>query len=476
MSKLKHHGNKISRFYQLKKINTKKNLFFIFLILLLFLLTTNSFNKKNIIPNQENILKVITRISPNTYIEGDEGPNGFEYALLENFADYIDHDLKIITTDSLKELTFQLENQKADFASAALSKTTLKTNKLISSLPYLDDETYLIYNVAKSKPKKLNDLVNKEIVVVSNSDHSLFLQELKKDYPKIHWKEQDHLDYVDILNKINQFEIDYTLINKKEFILHQGFFPKLKMAFQIGNNSSLAWGFVSKKYNPYILESANFYLKKIKENGFLKKLEEQYYGQAINIKQQDANEFSMKIQSTLPNFIDDFKLIASKYNISWQLLASISYQESRWNPLAKSRTGVRGLMMLTLPTAKEVGVSNRLDPIQSLDGGAKYFLKLKERLPKKILEPDRTWLALAAYNVGLGHLEDARIITKARGGDPDSWYAIKESLPLLTQEKWYLKTKHGYARGYEPVHYVQNIRQYFNVLNNQLFKNIYRKE
>ena len=120
--------------------------------------------------------------------------------------------------------------------------------------------------------------------------------------------------------------------------------------------------------------------------------------------------------------------------------------------------------MLTLPTAKEVGVTDRLDPDQSLRGGAYYLNNLKSRLPKKIVEPDRTWFALAAYNVGFGHLEDARVITQKRGGDPSSWYDVKQSLPLLTQKKWYSKTRYGYARGYEPVQYVQHIRHYQNVL------------
>ena len=142
-------------------------------------------------------------------------------------------------------------------------------------------------------------------------------------------------------------------------------------------------GFFIGKIN--LLEVANKFLTQINKDGSLEKLEEQYYGQAINLKQQDANEFSNRIKNSLPELIDSFKLVASRHNISWQLLAAISYQESRWNTLAKSRTGVRGLMMLTLPTAKEVGVTNRLDPMQSLDGGAKYFLKLKKDYQKIFL-------------------------------------------------------------------------------------------
>ncbi|MCW9016578.1 MAG: transglycosylase SLT domain-containing protein, partial [Kangiellaceae bacterium] len=124
----------------------------------------------------------------------------------------------------------------------------------------------------------------------------------------------------------------------------------------------------------------------------------------------------------------------------------------------------RGMMMLTLRTAKQLGISNRLDPKQSIEGGAKYFRKVKKRVPDRIVEPDRTWFALAGYNVGWGHVEDARIITQQQGADPDKWSDVKERLPLLQKKKWYKKTKHGYARGAEPVRYVTNIRRYYDVL------------
>ena len=159
-----------------------------------------------------------------------------------------------------------------------------------------------------------------------------------------------------------------------------------------------------------------------------------------------------------------FKKAAEDVEIDWRLLAAIGYQESLWNERAKSPTGVRGLMMLTQTTAKQMKVKNRLDPAQSIRGGSKYFARVHSRVPAQITEPDRTWFALAAYNVGFGHVEDARIITETRGGDPDRWIDVKENLPLLARKKWYKKTKYGYARGWEPVKYVENIRQYYEYL------------
>jgi membrane-bound lytic murein transglycosylase F len=146
------------------------------------------------------------------------------------------------------------------------------------------------------------------------------------------------------------------------------------------------------------------------------------------------------------------------------LPASVAYQESHWDPDAVSPTGVRGIMMLTQATARHIGIDKRTDPLQSIQGGAKYLKRLYAKIPDRIGEPDRTWFALAAYNIGFGHLEDARIITQTRGGDPDKWIDVKQNLPLLARKKWYRQTEHGYARGYEPVRYVENIRSYYDVL------------
>ncbi len=178
----------------------------------------------------------------------------------------------------------------------------------------------------------------------------------------------------------------------------------------------------------------------------------------------NMHTFMMYILERLPKYRALFERLAGEHDLDWRLLAAIAYQESHWNPEAVSPTGVRGLMMLTRDTAKHVGIKNRSDPEQSVIGGAKYFKIVKKKIPKRIPEPDRTWLALASYNVGFGHLEDARILTQRAGGNPDSWQEVKKRLPLLSVQKWHSKTKHGYARGHEPVKYVRNIRTYYSIL------------
>ena len=186
--------------------------------------------------------------------------------------------------------------------------------------------------------------------------------------------------------------------------------------------------------------------------------------QAENFSVAGSQRFGQLVDTRLPNYEPLFREAAEKFGFDWHLLAAVAYQESHWNPKARSPTGVRGLMMLTLTTAREMKISNRLDPQQSLTGGAAYLSKLRVRLPDRINEPDRTLLALAAYNVGFGHMEDARILTQRNGQDPDQWEHVRQHLPKLSNKQYYPALKYGYARGNEPVIYVDNIRYYTRYL------------
>ena len=164
--------------------------------------------------------------------------------------------------------------------------------------------------------------------------------------------------------------------------------------------------------------------------------------------------------------------IAKEFRLDWQLLAAIAYQESHWDPKAKSPTGVRDDD--AHPTdRKEVGVKDRLDAEQSLRGGARFLRNLLRRLPNDIEDPDRTWMALAAYNVGMAHLEEARRLTEGKGGDPHLWQDVRERLPDLQNPKIYPHLRHGFARGQEAVTYVDNIRHYQSTL---ALQNIPRKQ
>ena len=150
--------------------------------------------------------------------------------------------------------------------------------------------------------------------------------------------------------------------------------------------------------------------------------------------------------------------------IDWRLIAAIAYQESHWDPEAISPTGVRGMMMLTAHTADMMEVVDRHDARSSVLGGAHYYLRVRSKVPERIREPDRSWLAVAAYNLGFGHLEDARILTQFQGADPDQWDEVRERLPLLSDKAWFSRVQRGFAPGQTAVTYVDNVRRYYEIL------------
>lgn len=416
---------------------------------------------QQVIDNGELI--VLTRNSPTTYYQGPDGPAGLEYDMAKMFADELGVELTIIVPGSLNELLAGIENGVGQFAAAGLTVTEDRKEFFRFSPSYQEITEQLIYNKTHRRPKTVKDLIGSNIEVVAFSSHTGTLIALKDKHPKLNWKENTELESEELLQLVADGVIDYTIADSNEFLLNKRFMLNLKSAFNISEPRQLAWAFpISDDSSLYA--AAGKFINKIKENGELTRLIEKNYGHAENLDYVGTVVFQRHVAQRLPEYQQMFIDAASQHDLDWRMVAAIGYQESHWNPEAVSPTGVRGIMMLTQRTAADLGVKNRLDPKSSIEGGAKYFAQSKQRIPDKISEPDRTWMALAAYNVGFGHVQDARIITRQQGKDPDTWRDLKQHLPLLAKRKWYKKTRFGYARGWEPVRYVENIRSYYDLL------------
>jgi membrane-bound lytic murein transglycosylase F len=321
----------------------------------------------------------------------------------------------------------------------------------------------VIYRNGRSRPTSVKGLVGKKIMVLKGSSHADQLAELKKQNPGLEYEESDAVEVVDLLRMVDEGQIDLTLVDSNELAMNQVYFPNVRVAFDLGDTRDQRWAVAAGEDNS-LLNEINEFLDKSQKNGTLQRLKDRYYGHVDVLGYVGAYTFAQHLQQRLPKYEKHFKTSSKVEQVDWRLLAAIGYQESMWQPEVTSKTGVRGLMMLTQRTAQAMGVSNRLDPKQSIQGGAKYFMLVKDQLDDSIKEPDRTWFALAAYNVGSGHLEDARTLARREGLNPNKWLDVKKMLPRLSQKQWYSKTKYGYARGGEPVHFVANIRRYYDIL------------
>ncbi len=412
----------------------------------------------------EGSLKIVTRNGPTTYYENRGSGTGFEYVLAKMFAKHLDVELKVIPVYGIDELFIHLEKGRADIAAASLTPSPERSRTFEFGPTYMKVRQFVIYRRGIAFADTAEDLIGKRLRVMNNSSQEETLIALQEEHPELSWDAPPKLETTDLLEQLENGEIDFTVIDSNEYITNKGFYPQLRVAFSIGEPGALAWALSNKYDNTRLMAELDKFFKKLRQSGELASLVERFYGHNESNTQINSQTFVQNVESRLPEYKDLIEEVALEYQIDWRLLAAISYQESYWNPRAVSPTGVKGMMMLTRNTAKEMGVSYRFDARQSLRGGARYFKRMYQLMPDEITEPDRSWFALAAYNIGRGHLEDARVLTEQLGGNPNQWKDVKERLPLLRQRKYFSKTRYGFARGDEAVHYVQNIRHYYSLL------------
>jgi membrane-bound lytic murein transglycosylase F len=408
-------------------------------------------------------LHVITRNAPAIYYEGREGLLGLEYELAQLFAQDLGVELDLKVASTRGQILSALDNNYTNLAAAFMVSSEGRSERYQYSVPYMSTAPLVVYRYGSPRPRKIEDLMGKRIAVVSDSYHSEELATLAENHPELTWQKLN-IETIDLMKMVQDKSIDFAIVTSAELDIHQSFYPIVKEAFALGAPQNISWYF-PRNTDLSLISRANNFFNRIAEDGTLMYLKERYFGHLKQLNYVGARTFIKHANGRLPQYTKSFKKFSEQYGVDWRLMAALGYQESHWRARAVSPTGVRGLMMLTQPTAKEMGISNRLHPIESIKGGVKYFAKTKKRIPDRIPEPDRTWLALAAYNVGFGHMEDARILCEKADKNPDKWADVKECLPWLEKKQYYAKTKHGYARGKEPVSYVQNIRRYYDVLN-----------
>ncbi|HET7370053.1 MAG TPA: membrane-bound lytic murein transglycosylase MltF [Gammaproteobacteria bacterium] len=410
------------------------------------------------------VLRVVTRNSPTTFYFGPRGPAGFEYDLARLFAEDIGVRLEVYAPLSLTDVLNAVRDGYADIAAAGLSVTRTREQHLRFGPPYQYVTQKVIYRYGEPRPDSPAELVDHSLMVVADSSHAERLEALHKQYPKLEWLASDAVESEELLAQVAHGDLDYTVADSNEFALDRRYYPELRAAFDLKAPEPLAWAF-RRTGDLSLYHAAVAFFSRIRADGKLAQIIERYFGASDDFDYVGTRTFIHDIKTLLPDYQPWFREAGDDTGIDWRLLAAIGYQESHWDPHAVSPTGVRGVMMLTLSTAGDLGIENRINPEQSIIGGAQYFALMKERIPDEVREPDRTWMALAAYNVGIGHIFDAREITRERGGNPDRWIDVRASLPLLTEKKWYSQTKYGYARGEQPLIYVANIRSYYSILN-----------
>ncbi len=412
-------------------------------------------------------LLVGTRNAPTTYYIDRQGrPAGPEWEMVRDFARRLEVTPRLVVKDSLGELFRALDAGEVDLLAAGITHTPARAGRYLFGPTYQGVRQQVVCRRGGPRPRSPAELSSVRLVVPSRSSYVERLAQLTEAVPGLVWREDPEEDSETLLAQVWRREIDCTVADSNIVAINRRYYPELVVAFDLSEEQALAWVMPAGAAD---LQAAVIdWFDHFRALGALDTVMERYYGHVTVFDYVDVKRFLARVRKRLPRYRPWFEAAGEKYGIPWTLLAAQAYQESHWDRLARSPTGVRGIMMLTLTTARELGIRSRLDARASIDGGARYLARLRDRLPDQIAEPDRTWMALAAYNVGYGHLRDAWTLARRLGKDPYRWHELQEVLPLLAKKRYYRTLKYGYARGWEPVIYVQRIRNFQDLLERHL--------
>ncbi|RGE49036.1 membrane protein [Mannheimia granulomatis] len=411
---------------------------------------------------QSRNLKVGMINHPLSYFVGPEGTSGIEYDLASAFAQYLNVKLEIKTYDSSEKLFDALRNNDVDIAAAGLPYHAELTEEFQIGPSYYSASWQVAYKKGTSRPYRLSDL-QEDIIIPSGSAVIPILNQLKQENPELKWQISDKFTQEELLLRVAQGKIPYTIAMSVDISSAQHINPNIAVGFDLTDENPILWYLARSSYSELQSALLDFMSDSI-ETGLVSRIEEKYFNHLAKFDYVDIQSYLNAIKTVLPKYEPLFQ--AYKGELEWQMLAAIAYQESHWDPNATSPTGVRGIMMLTKDTAERMKISDRTNPAQSIKAGSEYLHMLMKQMPESIPEADRIWYSLAAYNMGLGHLLDLRRLTKQLGGNPDNWLDVKKNLPLLAEKRYYTHLKYGYARGYEALQYVENIRRYYSSIIN----------
>jgi membrane-bound lytic murein transglycosylase F len=408
-------------------------------------------------------LVVLTRTGPTTYSMDEAlGPVGFDHDLMQLFAKELGLKVRFVVAASDADIYRRLIKHEAHVAAAWL--TPIDDPEIRSSSSYFQSSNILVTHEASLPISEVEQLVERTVHTVAGSRQSAALREVQEKIPTLFIVDEMQRDELDLLEKIATQHFEAALVDSAVFDIAGNYYPELQGSLELGTERSIAWLFAPNS-DPELMIRAEAFLAEIQKNGEMARLKDRYFGHVERLRQADSVRFIERARTILPQYRKMFQTAQASTGIDWRLLAALAYQESQWDPLATSPTNVRGMMMLTEDTADHLRVSNRLDANLSIRAGARYLSDLRDLLPASVKEPDRLWMALAAYNLGMGHLNGARGIAQGLKANPDSWYEMKKVLPLLARPEYYNRLKSGKARGGEAVIMVENIRIYADILN-----------
>ncbi len=402
--------------------------------------------------------------------------SGFDHDLVAAFAQSLGKSVRFVIAADEQSLHQLLERGEVHMAAAWLTQRFVEAptsrnltgaddemkpsaSLLMASKPYARDNLVLVQSASAIPMTRIGQLHQQVVHTLQSNSYEPLMASLAQQ--KITPRQKAHPGWseTELLESVGKGQIDLAIVPGAAFRVALNYISGIDSTVDVDREEDIVWVFPKRSGEKLALK-ANQFLASAEKDGTLRQLQDRYFGAIDRLQGSDRKGFLSRIQTRLPQYMTQFKRAQSTSGYDWRLLAALAYQESKWDANAVSKTGVRGMMMLTGDTADRLGVRNRLDPYESIMGGARYLDYLRDEIPDSVPEPDRTWMAIASYNVGPNQINMARKGAKSMGLNPDSWADVKKALPQLGQTKDGVK-----IRGGEAVVTAENVRMYYAILS-----------
>jgi membrane-bound lytic murein transglycosylase F len=412
---------------------------------------------------ERGVLRVVTLNQPTTWYLGTHGPEGLEYELASAFAASRNLRLEMWPAADTAALRAALKSGRADIAAAQLTASATAGDAAIACTPYDEVVQHWVYRRGEQRPRTLADVAAARVIVAEDGPEAAMLDaHAGKLNQPLEWIVIPRGAEMTPLDALSEGIADVALIDGYRFVFERALHPGVAVAFSLPVRRPVGW--LVRPDAAGLRDAVDQFFAAKKRSGQLRKRVQRWMQSTTALRSVTAREFGELLETRLPALQGFFEQASVQTNVDWRFLAALAYQESQWNPRAESPNGAQGIMMLMPPTARSLGVRNVFDPRENILAGARYFVQVREQIPARIPEPDRSWFAVAAYNIGYGHLESARVIAQMRGRNPDRWADVRDSLPLLSDPVWHARVKTGYARGWEAAYTVDRVQQFASVL------------
>lgn len=417
---------------------------------------------------KRGVLRVLLKNNASSYFLRRGQLMGFEYEMAKAFAKHLDVRLVVLVPPNSDQALDWLEKGKVDIAAGFLKPSAQWQKRgIAASTPYHQAFQHIVVKKSNKDIKSVADLDGKTVVVHKSSDYWKELEGLSG--VGIHVKLQaapEDMEEEEIIDKIASGDYEITLVDKHLLDIEVANRIAVKSAFRFGDQKSHA--LAVRAEDKQLLSSIDQYIKSKKDGKMYDRLYAKYFTDTKQIQRNQRSRLrtseGKKMISRYDPLVREF---SEKYGFDWRFITAQMFQESRFDPNARSHAGAIGLMQLMPKTARQLGFSGLKNPKTNIHAGTKYMNWLYDRFDAGLPVVDRMWFTLASYNAGLGHVLDARRLARQLGLNEDRWFDnVEKAMLLLSKKKYARKARYGYVRGREPVGYVQIImRLYASYIN-----------